>query len=245
MKKILAFLMAASITISVSACTATDSSESSEGLSESSITSGESGDEQPETTPVPTATPVPTPTPTPEPTPAPTPEPKPISGSGQGDKVVTDIPIQNNVLYSLHLTHEGSSNFIVHQYDVDGNYESLVNEIGFYDGYVLPQGNGPYILEITADGPWEYTFEPLDTVDSTSFSGTGDFVTPIFEVESGVWELSHTGDSNFIVHLYTADGMDSLANEIGAYSGEKLITESGVGFFEIMADGNWEIKLKE
>lgn len=181
----------------------------------------------------------------PSPTPTPTPQPKPISGSGQGDKVVTEIQINNDVLYSLHLTHSGSSNFAVHQYDTEGNRELLVNEIGSYSGYVLPQGHGPYILEITADGPWEYTFEPLDTVDSTVFSGTGDFVTPIFEIQPGVWELSHDGNSNFAVRIYSAEGRDLLANEIGAYSGEKLITESGVGFFEIVADGNWEIKLKE
>ncbi len=69
----------------------------------------------------------------------------------------------NNV---FDISHNGESNFIVGIYDQEGSRDTLVNEIGQYEGTVLVRGGdgtfdltpGPCTIEINADGAW--TIEP-------------------------------------------------------------------------------------
>lgn len=166
---------------------------------------------------------------------------KPISNSGYGDSAISDIKVGSG-LYTINLTHNGSSNFIVHLYDESGDKELLVNEIGDYNGTVLLIGESPYILNIKADGEWSYTINKLSTTDDVNFSGRGDFVTPIFYGSTAIYKFTHDGDSNFVVRKYTSSDYDLLINEIGEYNGTQLVEISGGNaFFEIIADGNWTI----
>ena len=163
--------------------------------------------------------------------------------SGRGDDVISEISVGDGI-YRIHFTHSGRRNFVVRAYDSANDRELLVNEIGKYDGYVLLLGSAPYSLEITADGSWTYTIERLDEISDTSFAGRGDYVTGLCTLSSGAWEFTHDGKSNFAVRIYTTDGRDLLVNEIGAYSGKKMLTipVGSFAFFEITADGNWTIK---
>ena len=168
----------------------------------------------------------------------------PIAGSGYGDSVISDINLDDS-FYVLHMTHAGRRNFIIHSYSADGDKDYLINEIGAYDGTVLLLSTPPVMLNIQADGNWTYEIRKLETTDETSFSGKSDYVTDIFSCASGaqVWHFKHNGDHNFIVHMYTTDGRDSIVNEIGAYDASQVITVPAGSkvFFEITADGDWEI----
>lgn len=166
--------------------------------------------------------------------------------SGRGDDVLSGITVGDGI-YRIHFTHSGRRNFIIDAYDATNDKELLVNEIGNYDGYVLLLGQAPYSLEITADGNWTYTIERLSKISDTSFAGKGDYVTGLCSLSSGVWEFSHDGKSNFAVVFYTTDGRDLLVNEIGSYTGKKIVSipDDSFAFFEITADGNWAIKKVE
>lgn len=166
--------------------------------------------------------------------------------SGRGDDVLSGITVGDGI-YRIHFTHSGRSNFAIKSYDATNDKELLVNEIGNYDGYVLLLGTAPYSLEITADGNWTYTIERLGEISDTSFAGKGDYVTGLCSLSSGAWEFTHDGKSNFAVRIYTTDGRDLLVNEIGSYTGKKMVSipAGSFAFFEITADGNWTIKKAE
>ena len=163
--------------------------------------------------------------------------------AGYGDDVLSGISVGDGI-YRVHFTHTGRHNFVVKAYDTTNDYELLINEIGKYDGYVLLLGKGPFAFEITADGSWTYTIEPLAKISDTGFSGTGDYVTGLCDISSGAWKFTHDGKHNFVVRIYTTDGRDLLVNEIGQYSGKKMVNipSSSLAFFEINADGNWTIE---
>ena len=57
---------------------------------------------------------------------------------------------------------------------------------------------------------------------STPLKGTGDGVYVVSPGSSGrvVLDLMFKGEGNFIVHSYTADSSDGIANEIGNFSGQ-------------------------
>lgn len=168
----------------------------------------------------------------------------PITGSGCGDGVVTniDVPDQQSI-WVIHFTHTGRSNFIVHSYDADGDKDYLVNEIGNYDGVVLVLGNFPLTLNVEAGGNWTYEVYALDRTSETSFSGHGDFVTPISGVSAKVWHFSHSGSRHFAVWGWTSEGRDLLVNETGQYDADQVfvIPFGSNVFFEVTADGDWSI----
>ena len=217
----------------------------------------------PTATPAPTAIPAPTPTPTPEPTPTATPTPTPTAIplpekiSGHGDGVVTHCTLKSgpNV---FAISHTGTSNFIVRIFDDEGDRDTLINEIGDYRGSVLAFGGteysnqsiGPCTWEIRADGGW--TIETTPPADGRT-NGTGDDVTTC-TLASGnnVFNVSHNGESNFIVGIYDQEGSrDTLVNEIGQYDGTVLVRAGdgvldlipGPCTIEINADGAWTIEI--
>lgn len=161
--------------------------------------------------------------------------------SGSGDFVATDLQVENYAIITA--SHDGSHNFILQAYNEDGSSNLLVNTIGWYSGSTLIVGSGTYEIEIKGDGNWSVNAYALSTTEDTSFSGTGDFVTPIFYAKNNNWNITNDGEHNFAVKQYSinTDRYDLLVNEIGSYSG---IVKSDVGnetFFEITSEGNWSI----
>jgi hypothetical protein len=197
----------------------------------------------------PTATPEPTLPPTPEPTAAPA--FAPIALTGSGDKVVP-FTIPEDVGAIARMTHSGSSNFAVWSVAADGSKnELLVNTIGSYAGTVLfdfLQGTHSVAFEVEASGSWSITVQSVFSADmwstATKLSGSGDYVMLLDLPTTGltVLELTHAGESNFAVWSYALDGTDLLVNEIGAYSGESILSE-GTFLLVIVADGKWTTEL--
>lgn len=124
----------------------------------------------------------------------------------------------------------------------------LVNAIGNYAGTVLfdeAAGSHSVALDVEADGTWAITIKPVTEAfrwDGTeTLSGSGDDVAILDPASSGFKSttLTHNGDGNFAIWTY-GETTDLLVNEIGAFSGEVLLT-SGTFLFEITANGPWSI----
>jgi hypothetical protein len=202
---------------------------------------------RPTNTPAPTDTPEPTATPTELPTPTPPPEPVVFEGAGQ---TVTDPFTPPSGVYRVTLTHNGERNFIVHVFFADGDDDSMVNEIGPYQGSRPLIGGKEVFFEVDADGAWTIRVEPLvfDEVAAQGIEGTGDQVSGLFTpLRQGPvpYAFTHNGERNFIVHLYCAGGDDSVQNEIGPVDGEAVARfEDAPCFWEVEADGDWSIRPK-
>ena len=87
------------------------------------------------------------------------------------------------------------------------------------------------------------TTPPLATGGTPSFSGKGDAVSATFDPPaSGIWKISHTGTSNFIVKLHCADDSDLIESSIGPMNGSGVIRfGQGPCFWEVEADGDWSL----
>ena len=206
---------------------------------------------QPTNTPDPTNTPSSTntlapPTPTPGP-PGPPSPPKPvvIEGSGQ---TVTDPVTPPAPVSQVALVHQGESNFIVTVFKPDGTDEVMVNAIGSYSGLrPLIGETGEYTFEVNAEGNWSISLiaTPDQPEAAQGVSGAGDWVSGLFNPPGvGVvpFEFEHTGERNFIVQLFCADGQESVQNEIGPVRGSAMVRfMEGPCFWDVQADGIWSI----
>lgn len=177
-----------------------------------------------------------------------------LSGDGSG---ITELFELKAGLVMFNSTHSGDENFITHLLDSDGEtVEYVTNEIGDYSGTSvgsIPE-DGMYLLNVDADGDWTIEVSqprPADG-DDLPFTATGtvdDVVGPIY-VTSGLhtFDMSHEGDSNFIVRLLNLDGevAEYLANEIGEVDMTQAtgIDETGVYYLEVIADSDWEVTIE-
>lgn len=182
---------------------------------------------------------------------APEPEPAAIKVTGKGTRVSKKFTVTDG-LAVFTMSHKGRSNFIVHLRSADGSVdEGLVNEIGNFKGsWPLFLDAGEYLLKVDADGPWNFTItQPRPTsVDTvTSFKGKGKAATQVFFIEQGMRTvtLTHSGKSNFIVHIEGA-ASEGLVNEIGKFNGSTIldVPESGGAILSVEADGKWTIKIE-
>lgn len=210
-------------------------------------------------TPAPTSTPKPTrtsrPTVTKIPTVTKTPVPDPISFSGSGDQVVEVDKWAGAAL--IYVTNQGRSNFIIYNYDDDGEeLDLLVNAIGNYEG-TRPMDfddTRTMRLSIESEGQWTIEIRPLPMVRREaapgSFSGNNDDVVLVQTQTRGVrvdlLRAEARGDSNFIVYGWGND-YDLLFNEIAPYSGttvvaRSLVMDSGSVLLDIQAEGEWTIE---
>ena len=195
-------------------------------------------------------------------------EPDPIIIEGSGDDVTSTFKLIEGITI-FHMTHDGDSNIIIWLYESYGDDSNLlVNDIGKYDGSALNgvsdsnaaiTSPGNHYLKITADGDWKIIIEQPRPTSAPelprTYSGAGDDVPSPFMLENVKFELSHDGDSNFIVQLFNDDGeyVKLLVNEIGEYDGSVSIkvsdggypadTSKGIHYLDITADGNWEVKM--
>lgn len=172
----------------------------------------------------------------------------PIRLSGRGDDVVSlDKP---DVPAIVTFTHSGSRNFIVTSFDGSGNQiDLLVNDIGAYEGTrPLDFGSSELTerLEIQADGSWTVLVEPLSSaktvrVPTANTSGQGDMVLLLSGSSPDTAEISHTGESNFIVQAF-GNSRRLLVNEIGNYSGTVIVPQDTF-VLEVQADGRWQLAI--
>jgi len=173
--------------------------------------------------------------PEPEPEPEPTVEPAEFEGSGNKILQFDSGP------FVATIAHRGGSNFAVWSLDSGLNEtDLLVNEIGNYDGRVLGPLDAYGGISIEADGNWVVQVVPASQAPRTSgtVQGSGDDVFFWDGPDRTVAALTHDGDSNFAVWLYSANGRDLLVNEIGPFVGEGIVDS---GLFQITANGNWSL----
>jgi hypothetical protein len=171
-----------------------------------------------------------------------------ITLSGAGDDIV-DVEIPANTLAIATLTHNGDSNFTVWTYNDAGENQNLVaNEIGNYEG--ASEVNFEFNREvagfdITADGAWSIVINPASdarAIGASGGSGAGDDVVTVDALAGEAVDLTHDGESNFVIWAYDADGEATglVVNEIGAYQGTRRIP-AGTRWLEVQADGAWTI----
>jgi len=192
-------------------------------------------------TPAPTPTNTPRPTNTPVPTNTFTPVPEPVVLSGRGQAATNEFVLPSPVSVA-RFTHNGQRNFIVTVYQ-EGKHDLLVNTIGAYQGERPLWGQAPVMLDIQADGAWTVEVRPVESAASAAFSGTGDAISGMFAPpQTGPWEISHSGQRNFIVYLHCTGESDLVQNEIGPVSGSRVVSfPEGPCLWEVQADGTWSL----
>lgn len=91
--------------------------------------------------------------------------------------------------------------------------------------------------------------QTVDQPETVTFSGTGATVEEGVSIEGGltVVDATHSGDSNFQVHLVDDTEYDEMfVNEIGDYSGETAdLIDGGEYLLDVEADGDWEIEVRQ
>lgn len=166
------------------------------------------------------------------------------SEEGMGDKVVSGLVV--SAPSYLNITNDGNSNFSIWAHYGDEKYdkELLVNTIGGYSGIVYLQPEREYTLEIKSSGNWSVKAYLIEISVSDTFSGAGDYVTPMFIPSSNVYAINGGNKSNFTIWGHYGPGerdKDLLVNEIGKYSGTVMFKHKTYSFFEINCDGEWSI----
>jgi hypothetical protein len=203
-----------------------------------------------------------------EPEPHPAPEPprpghQPITLAGTQSTMQTRSFQLESGLAVCKMTHQGQYNIIVtllllEDLDKQGRRVAygLADEFGntSVSNAVSIAPTGRYILEVEADGPWEVTIEqprPSSAPQKTSFSGSDNDVTPLFERSSGLKRVSmtHEGYGHFFVELLDKEGRDvawALGDEYGPakISSTVTIPQDDIYLFMVEADGPWTIDVE-
>jgi hypothetical protein len=111
----------------------------------------------------------------------------------------------------------------------------------------------PAVVEEPTDKP-DDTAEPPTDVPATEpppepihVEGSGQTATDAIDVPfpAAIASFTHSGSSNFVVHVLTDDNEDLLINEIGSYSGQVLLPSPGALTFDIDADGAWTLDINQ
>lgn len=200
-------------------------------------------------TPKPTSTYTPEPTATEEPTPTSVPEPKVFEGTGDDVVELSTIwtePWGNSAF--LHIVGPNiRDNFIVYSYDMEGvEDELLVNTIGSYNGFQVlwkPISR----LSIESGGSWKVEVFPIAPkyahvleVPGT-YEGHDDDVI-VLSGNPDLAKFKAPSNDNFIVYSSTETRETLLVNEIGPYSGTKVLP-LGTFILEVMASGDWSVEV--
>lgn len=162
---------------------------------------------------------------------------------GSGDDVITDIYVDSGSIIKFVCADNRHKSVKAHH---DDTYELLLNETKPYSGITfLVDCYDTYVdFEINASSDWTLEIYELGSTSTDSFSGNGDYVTPMFYASSNVYEIQYSGERHIAVKGYYDDfDYDLLVNEIGSYSGKVYFTpKNKVAFFTIETVGEWSIK---
>ncbi|MBY5163140.1 PASTA domain-containing protein [Nitriliruptoria bacterium AS10] len=176
---------------------------------------------------------------------------EPIVLEGNGNDVILDFQIPGDAVAYVRADANGDSNFVVDTYDEDGEQlDLLFNGIAPYEagGAInLFVGENTREFDVMADGPWTMTFEPIQNAPNMqdgAIEGESDEVVfiPEGEGEGRIANVTHQGESNFVIDAYGDYGSELLVNEIGD-TDVRARWPSGTQLLEIMAEGTWTIEL--
>lgn len=163
--------------------------------------------------------------------------------SGVGDAVLSDVQT-GDAIYRVRFTVREDNDFTVWAFDANGNADLLFLKSGRYEGSVLLFGEAPFTFEIYTRAPWTLTLEQLDQTAADSFFGEGDAVTDLCLLNSGTYRLTHAGEDDFVVWLYTTDGETLVLHRQGACESTETVTvpDGSLAFFAVRADGAWRVE---
>ena len=188
---------------------------------------------------------------------SPTSEAEPIYLSGVGQQVAGPFDLESG-LAIFNFTHQGQRNFIVGLLDQGGSEVDPVvaNAIGPSEvsKAVDIRKADSHVLNANADGPWTIEIEqprPSSAPSTTSFNGSGDAATSLFQLSRGLHTISftHQGQRNFIVSLLDKNGKavdPVVANEIGNSQPSKAVRvpKNDIYLLNVTADGPWTAEIE-
>lgn len=162
--------------------------------------------------------------------------------SGSGDDVISGF-ISNEGYSFAKIIYNGSGHFSVKGY-YDNSYDLLVSTINHYEGSTLIYPEKEYTFEVKANGDWTIEIYSIGTSSIDEFTGSGDFVTPIFIGTSDIYEITSTGSGHFSIKGWCGRGYDLLVSTIDEdYSGKVVFeADSKYAFFVISSDREWTIR---
>ena len=174
---------------------------------------------------------------------------------GSGQEVHEDIQIEGG-LTVIEATHDGEDNFQVALEPGFGAGQTLIDEIGDFDGAQaeLVEEN-EYSLDVNADGEWEITIrQPRATEGEAlpvTLSGEGSQVYGPVQFEGGGAATgTHSGEGLFQVRIMPMEGefSENVFNEDGEFEEETTytfdFTDNNIGWVDILADGQWELEFE-
>lgn len=165
-----------------------------------------------------------------------------LTYAGVGDDV---IELSSELATGImEFSYVGEGNFVIWTYDKDmGMIDLVANEIGSVKsasafGLSYFSTTKTKYIEVTGSGDWEIKIKPVSTAPALSTSGSG---SGVFKgsISSGKKSFTHDGSRNFVIWQWCTNGVtDLLVNEIGSYSGSKVV-KGGTCLFVVDADGSW------
>ena len=165
----------------------------------------------------------------------------PMNISGDGDSVTDEFSLPSPFSRAT-FTNTGSGAFIVKAY-FGGEQDLLVDAVGNYQGSILIRSAEPVYFDIKSDSTWSVVLEGVGKTASSMFTGEGDNVSGFFiSPGKSTCEISHTGESSFIVRVHCIGGSDLVVNKIGDYTGSSVVSFSyGPCLWEVKSEGRWTI----
>ena len=195
-------------------------------------------------TKIPTLTPMPTKTSTSIPTA--TSMPLPVVIEGKGDQVVNFSKTWEDPTI-LKIQNSGGSNFIVKNYDDNGEeIDLLVNTIGKYQGVILigvtSLENPTTRFSIRSSGSWRIEADPFEFsyLESIQIPGSLEGENDNVVLLIGSPDLiNFKCDRGYIgVWAYTSTKRSLIVNEVGPYSGQSILP-NGTAMLVIKSTGKW------
>lgn len=175
---------------------------------------------------------------------------------GTGAKKISKFELVPGLIV-FKMKHEGTGTFQIDLRNEKGKFIAMpVTVEGNYSGsqaFNIADG-GTYTADITADGPWEISFEQPQAKDPRnlpqSLTGSGDTVSPFLLMKKGTAKFTITrgGDGEFSILLLNENGIpvqqviDSMGNITVTQSVD--IELDAVYLLDISGTGNWTITIE-
>lgn len=120
--------------------------------------------------------------------------------------------------------------------------------------------SGKHMLDVTADGPWTVRVEqpdPSDAAETTSFGGSDDVATPLFQLSSGPKRITVNNPNGGALNISLLDEDGNVIAPVrGTESGRPGqypngatsiidIPESGAYLFNVRANSLWAIEIAD
>lgn len=169
---------------------------------------------------------------------------EPFGVSGSGDDVF-DFSVPDDQATVLTISHAGDGQFSVTTFgESDELVELLVEADGPYQGdraVNLILNDAVRSIEVAAGGDWEIRARYLGDLERhrDEASGHGDAVV-IMDISNPAMEITHSGESDFVVFMWTFQDQGFLVQETGPVE-QTVSTPTGGVVIEIIADGDWSL----